>query len=134
MTARRQLGSYGRGPVDRHARILRGREREAGPDPGRQIDAEVEGRVVVREALQAIAAGVAPTADMNPILLKPEAESRSQVILNGRPWKTLPARTYYQNRDELWPHVTAALDRLYTSLARWQDLAELLLSQQLMCL
>lgn len=67
------------------------------------------------QALQAIAAGVAPTADMNPILLKPEADSRSQVILNGRPWKTLPARTYYQYRDELWLHVTAALDRLRSS-------------------
>src|SRR3981189_3318715 len=43
------------------------------------------------QAVQAVAAGVEPTADMNPVLLKPEADSRSQVILLGRPWRTLQA-------------------------------------------
>jgi len=37
------------------------------------------------QALQAVAAGVEPTADMNPVLLKPEADSRSQVVVLGRP-------------------------------------------------
>jgi adenosylcobyric acid synthase len=64
------------------------------------------------QALQAAAARIAPTADMNPILLKPEADARSQVIVNGRPWRTLAARSYFQARDELWPFVTAALARL----------------------
>jgi adenosylcobyric acid synthase len=64
------------------------------------------------QALQAAAAGVAPHSDMNPVLLKPEAESRSQVIVNGRPWKTLPAREYFGEKGALWPMVTAALDRL----------------------
>ncbi|MGB0068887.1 MAG: cobyric acid synthase, partial [Isosphaeraceae bacterium] len=40
------------------------------------------------QQLQAAAAGVDPTADMNPILLKPEADARSQVIVDGRPWRT----------------------------------------------
>ena len=64
------------------------------------------------QALQALAAGVAPCSDMNPILLKPEGESRSQVIVNGRQLETLDARDYFQRRSQLWPHVTAALDRL----------------------
>jgi len=64
------------------------------------------------QALQALAAGVAPTSDMNPVLLKPEADVRSQVIVNGRPWKTLGACGYFQTREELWPVVTAALERL----------------------
>jgi adenosylcobyric acid synthase len=64
------------------------------------------------QAVQAAAAGIAPTADMNPILLKPEASSRSQVIVLGRPWQTLQAGNYYRRKDELWPIVTAALDRL----------------------
>ena len=64
------------------------------------------------QAVQAAAAGIEPTCDMNPILLKPEAHARSQVIVSGRAWKTLPARGYYAYRDELWPMVTAALDRL----------------------
>src|SRR5437660_3389343 len=64
------------------------------------------------QALQAAAAGVEPTADMNPILLKPEADNRSQVVVLGRPWRTLRAGGYYRRKEELWPIVTAALDRL----------------------
>jgi adenosylcobyric acid synthase len=64
------------------------------------------------QAVQAAAAGLEPTADMNPILLKPEADARSQVVVMGRPWRSLAAGTYYQHRDELWAMVTAALDRL----------------------
>lgn len=64
------------------------------------------------QALQAAAAGIGPTADMNPVLLKPEADARSQVIVNGRPWQTLTARDYFSRRQELWPVVVGALDRL----------------------
>jgi adenosylcobyric acid synthase len=62
--------------------------------------------------MQAAAAGIEPTADMNPVLLKPEANSRSQVIVLGKPWRTLQAGSYYRRKEELWPIVTAALDRL----------------------
>lgn len=61
---------------------------------------------------QALACGITPTAAMNPILLKPDSDSRSQIILMGRVHATLPAREYYQHRDELWQSVTAALDGL----------------------
>lgn len=64
------------------------------------------------QALQAVAAGIAPTADMNPVLLKPEADSRSQVILRGRVWQTLPARSYQERKRFLWSHVVESLDRL----------------------
>src|SRR5262249_40633356 len=64
------------------------------------------------QALQAAAAGVPPSADMNPVLLKPEADSRSQVVVLGRVWQTLPARSYCERKQFLWSHVTAALDRL----------------------
>lgn len=64
------------------------------------------------QALQAVAAGVAPTADMNPVLLKPEADSRAQVVLRGRVWQTLPARSYQERKRLLWAHVTESLDRL----------------------
>ncbi len=64
------------------------------------------------QALQARAAGVAPTAAMNPILLKPEADSRAQVVVMGRPWRTLHAGAYYRYKQELWPVVTQALDQL----------------------
>ncbi len=64
------------------------------------------------QALQALAAGLAPTADMNPILIKPEADSRSQIILMGRVWQTLEAKNYGEKKNILWEYVTAALDRL----------------------
>ena len=64
------------------------------------------------QALQAAAARVEPTVDMNPVLMKPEADSRSQIILMGRPWQTLEAKTYYEKKQILWEHVTASLDRL----------------------
>src|SRR4051794_30313273 len=48
------------------------------------------------QAVQAAAAGVAPSADMNPVLLKPESDSRSQVVVLGRPWRTLRAATFYR--------------------------------------
>ncbi len=64
------------------------------------------------QAVQAVAAGIEPTADMNPVLLKPEGNSRSQVVVLGRPWRTLQAGNYYRRKEELWPIVTAALDRL----------------------
>jgi adenosylcobyric acid synthase len=64
------------------------------------------------QAVQAEAAGVLPHIDMNPILLKPEADARSQIVLMGRPWRSLEAGTCYQHKEELWPQVTAALDRL----------------------
>jgi adenosylcobyric acid synthase len=61
---------------------------------------------------QAEAAGVEPETDMNPILLKPESDRRSQIVLNGRPYKSAAAGEYQELKRELWPHVTRALDRL----------------------
>lgn len=61
---------------------------------------------------QALAAGIEPTVQMNPVLLKPEADMRSQVIVNGRVWQTLPARSYYERKQALWTQVTTALDAL----------------------
>src|SRR5215208_1135067 len=58
------------------------------------------------------ACGIAPTADMNPVLIKPEADSRSQVIVMGRPWQTLEAKNYYEKKKILWGQVTQSLDRL----------------------
>lgn len=61
---------------------------------------------------QALACGIEPTAAMNPILLKPEADARSQVVVMGRPRDTLPAWEYYKLKNELWPIITGALDDL----------------------
>lgn len=64
------------------------------------------------QATQAAACGVEPEAVMNPVLLKPEADTGSQVVLLGRPAFRASARDYYRRKPELWSVVTTALDEL----------------------
>ena len=61
---------------------------------------------------QAEACGILPHVDMNPILLKPEADSRSQVVVLGKSWATLQAGKYYTHKAQLWDVVTSSLARL----------------------
>ncbi|CAN5136741.1 hypothetical protein BH09ACT13_BH09ACT13_17260 [soil metagenome] len=44
----------------------------------------VGGEIGAAQYLQALAAGIEPDVRMNPILVKPEADDRSQVVLLGR--------------------------------------------------
>ena len=65
------------------------------------------------QVAQAEAAGLAPTVDMNPVLLKPTGSACSQVVVDGRPIGNLSAKEYHKGKSvELWGNVTAALDRL----------------------
>lgn len=65
------------------------------------------------QALQAAAAGIPCHVDMNPVLLKPSGANRSQVVVLGQPAGEQTAREYFgNNRQNLWPVVTAAFDRL----------------------
>jgi adenosylcobyric acid synthase len=63
-------------------------------------------------AEQAFAAGIAPTVEMNPILLKPNSEVGSQVILLGKPIGNYAARQYWQLKPELFDIVQTALRQL----------------------
>ena len=66
------------------------------------------------QAVQAEAAGVACHSDMNPLLLKPQSDHTSQVVLNGRPIGNRDAYDYFrrEGREELRTAVCAAFDRL----------------------
>jgi adenosylcobyric acid synthase len=70
------------------------------------------GEVGRAQAMQAAAAGIPVTVDMNPVLLKPQSDRTSQVVVLGRVHRTNDARQYYDRTSELWPVVTGALDRL----------------------
>jgi adenosylcobyric acid synthase len=63
------------------------------------------------QAEQARAARLAPDVRMNPVLLKPEGNMRSQIVLLGRPAGTLTSHSFESKRS-LWPQVAAALDSL----------------------
>lgn len=64
------------------------------------------------QAMQAEAAGIAPTVDMNPILLKPTSQMGSQVIVNGEVFGNLKAMDYYRRKTEFIPAVREAFERL----------------------
>lgn len=66
------------------------------------------------QAVQAEAAGVPCHTDMNPLLLKPQSDHTSQVVLNGRPVGNQDAYDYFrkEGRGELREAVHAAYDRL----------------------
>lgn len=70
------------------------------------------GEIGRAQAIQAQAAGILPTVDMNPILMKPEADFRSQIIVQGQAIGTFRGRDYYRMRETLWGNVTDSLDRL----------------------
>jgi len=66
------------------------------------------------QAVQAEAAGIPCHTDMNPLLLKPQSDHTSQVVLNGKPIGNRDAYDYFrkEGREELREAVYAAYDRL----------------------
>lgn len=64
------------------------------------------------QAMQAAAAGIEPEVAMNPILIKPSGEGHSQVVVMGKPYVDVNARSYQALKDELRPIVSEALAQL----------------------
>ena len=58
---------------------------------------------------QAAAAGLAPRVEMNPVLLKPQGDRTSQVVLEGRPAGVLRSSDFLTKKRDLWPAVERAL-------------------------
>jgi adenosylcobyric acid synthase len=73
------------------------------------------GEIGRAQAVQAEAACIPPTVDMNPILLKPTANAGCQVIVLGKVARTISANDYTHYAAELFPTVMAALERLRTA-------------------
>ncbi len=66
------------------------------------------GEIGRAQALQARASRRDPVTAMNPVLLKPEGETGSQLVLRGQRIGSFPAREYWKKRGELLPQVLAA--------------------------
>jgi adenosylcobyric acid synthase len=62
------------------------------------------------QAVQAIACGLRPVAEMNPILLKPCGNSVSQLVVLGQPMAHIRAADYYQHIETLWETVCQTLE------------------------
>jgi adenosylcobyric acid synthase len=70
------------------------------------------GEIGRAQAVQAEAAGITPTVDMNPVLLKPTSNSGCQVIVLGKVDKTISAGDYNKYAPSLLKTVTESLERL----------------------
>ena len=75
------------------------------------------GEIGRAQALQALAANIAPRVDFNPVLLKPTTDRRAQVIVHGHAIDTLDARDYHAYKTiamgavmESWARLTAEFD------------------------
>jgi adenosylcobyric acid synthase len=70
------------------------------------------GEIGSAQYFQALAARAVPDVRMNPLLLKPEADTRSQVVLLGRVDEALTALPWRERSLHTWPHIAASLDAL----------------------
>ena len=70
------------------------------------------GEIGRAQALQALASGIEPHTDMNPVLLKPESEVGSQVIVQGQRVATVKARDYAALKPKLMAPVLESFKRL----------------------
>jgi adenosylcobyric acid synthase len=70
------------------------------------------GEIGRAQALQAIAAGVEPHTDMNPVLLKPQADRTSQLVVHGQVRGKLGSGNYREARGQLLDAVMASYQRL----------------------
>jgi adenosylcobyric acid synthase len=64
------------------------------------------------QVVQAEAAGIDPSVDMNPILLKPTGDRHSQVIVQGEVWSDMDAKEYYRFKKTFLPKVMESFERL----------------------
>lgn len=70
------------------------------------------GEIGRAQALQARACGIAPIADMNPVLLKPQSDVGAQVVVQGKVLTNAGARDYYRLKPSLLPKVLESFRRL----------------------
>ena len=72
----------------------------------------VMGEIGSAQYFQALAARAVPEVRMNPLLLKPEADTHSQVVLMGQVSAELTALPWRGRSERVWPQIAAALDAL----------------------
>ncbi len=72
------------------------------------------GELGVSQYVQAQAAGVVPTTDMNPVLLKPSGDGQSQLVVQGESVGHFAADEYYESH---WERARDAAERAYQRLA-----------------
>ena len=77
------------------------------------------GEIGRAQALQARAAGLAPSRHMNPVLLKPESECGAQVVVQGHAWPRLGARDYHAHEAQTDGPRAGKLPPTWHAAATW---------------
>ncbi len=70
------------------------------------------GEIGRAQALQAQAAGIEPSVDLNPVLLKPQTDRESQVVVHGEAVSNLGAKEYFVQRQSLMEPVLQSFRKL----------------------
>ncbi|MEF8798330.1 MAG: cobyric acid synthase [Candidatus Bipolaricaulota bacterium] len=105
------------------ARILARRGKDVAPFKGQNMSNNARavvtpkggwGEIGVSQYVQARAARVKPTTDMNPVLLKPRGNGESQLVIQGQPVGHFQAGSYYKNH---WKAAREAVREAYGRLA-----------------
>ena len=98
------------------ARVLRRRGVDVVPFKAQNMSNNARvvagGEIGTAQYLQALAAGVVPDVRMNPVLVKPEGDTRSQVVILGRPDLELSALSWRERAPALWSVIEGALTSL----------------------
>jgi adenosylcobyric acid synthase len=73
----------------------------------------IEGGEIGRaQAVQAEAAGIPASIHMNPVLIKPEADSHSQIVVHGKATESISAAEYYKRAPQLLEKIRESFGRL----------------------
>lgn len=77
------------------------------------------GEIGTAQYLQALAAGIEPHVRMNPVLIKPESDLRSQVVVLGKSDLALSRMAWTERPPNLWPTIEdpAGVDGQQSGLA-----------------
>ncbi|CAH0529611.1 cobyric acid synthase [Vibrio hippocampi] len=70
------------------------------------------GEIGRAQAVQAQAANIAPTVDMNPILIKPNSDTGAQIIIQGKPYANMDACGFHQYKQLAMPYVLDSFNKL----------------------
>ena len=79
---------------------------------------EGQGEIGRGQWLQALACGVEPSVHMNPVLLKPQSQIGSQIVVQGKVWGNVKAREYL----DLKPKLMAAVMESYSRVKEEADI------------
>lgn len=92
--------------------IAAGRQAVQRPWGGPAANCGLGGEIGSAQYFQALAANAVPDVRMNPLLLKPERDTHSQVVLMGQVNTELSAMPWRGRSAHVWPQIAAALDAL----------------------